>query len=102
MADAAVLRAVAACVVPGAPFLITLNLHAWRPPVAEVGDALEPTPSSASSTLAPALGAAGWTLDTADYLDAAQIAELGTSWTKRLGASRSSLEVLALRGRITG
>src|SRR4051794_3389178 len=45
--DVAVLDSVAARCRPGAPFLITLNLHAWRPPVAEVGSSAEPTPSSA-------------------------------------------------------
>jgi hypothetical protein len=43
---------------------------------------------------------AGWVLESAAYLDDAQIAELGTSWTKRLGSSRDSLAVLALRGTI--
>jgi 16S rRNA (adenine(1408)-N(1))-methyltransferase len=99
--DAAVLRSVAAVCTPGAPFLVTLNLHAWRPPVPEVGATPEPTPESALADLAAAYGRAGWTLDSADYLGDAQIAELGTSWTKRLGSSRAALAVLALRGRIT-
>jgi 16S rRNA (adenine(1408)-N(1))-methyltransferase len=101
-ADASVLRAIADRAAPGATFLVTLNLHAWRPPVPEVGGTVEPTPASATGELAAEFSAAGWMLDTADYLDAAQIADLGTSWTKRLGASRESLDVLALRGRIRG
>jgi 16S rRNA (adenine(1408)-N(1))-methyltransferase len=100
-ADETVLGRVAACAVPNAPFLITLNLHAWRPPVPEVGASTEPSPSSVSSSLAPAFQTAGWQLESADYLDAAQIAELGTSWTKRLGASRTALDVLALRGTLS-
>ncbi len=95
-----VLRAIAAVCVPGAPFLVTLNLHAWRPAVPEVGATVEPTPDSALAQLAPAYASAGWTLDAADYLDDAQLAELGTSWTKRLGSSRAALAVLALRGRV--
>jgi 16S rRNA (adenine(1408)-N(1))-methyltransferase len=95
-----VLRALAAACGPGAPFLITLNLHAWRPPVPEVGSSAEPTADSALEQLAPAYAAAGWTIEAADYLDDAQIAELGTSWTKRLGSSRDALAVLALRGTI--
>jgi 16S rRNA (adenine(1408)-N(1))-methyltransferase len=98
--DADVLQSVAAACVPGAPFLVTLNLHAWRPPVPEVGSAPEPTPASALEQLAPAYADGGWTLRSADYLDDAGIAELGTSWTKRLGSSRQSLAVLALRGTI--
>jgi 16S rRNA (adenine(1408)-N(1))-methyltransferase len=95
-----VLRTVAAHCRPGAPFLVTLNLHAWRPPVPEVGDAPEPTPASAVESLAPAYARAGWTLAAAEYLDAAGVAALGTSWTKRLGSSREELAVLALRGTV--
>lgn len=98
--DEAVLAAVAERCVPGAPFLVTLNLHAWRPPVPEVGATSEPTPASVMDSLAPAYARAGWTIATADYLDDAELAELGTSWTKRLGSSRASLDVLALRGTI--
>jgi 16S rRNA (adenine(1408)-N(1))-methyltransferase len=98
--DAAVLRAITGRCVPGAQFLITLNLHAWRPPVPEVGETPEPTPESALTSLAPAYAAAGWSLQVADYLDETQVAELGTSWTKRLGSSRARLDVLALRGTI--
>jgi 16S rRNA (adenine(1408)-N(1))-methyltransferase len=95
-----VLRLVGRHCRPGAAFLVTLNLHAWRPPVPEVGDAPEPTPQSALDGLAPAYARAGWTLTDAEYLDADGIAALGTSWTKRLGSSRDALAVLALRGRI--
>lgn len=98
--DEDLLRGVAAACRPGAPLLITLNLHAWRPPVADVGETAEPTPESVLETLAPAYARAGCTLDTAHYLDDAGIAELGTSWTKRLGSTRDALAVLALQGRI--
>lgn len=98
--DAAVLRAIAGVCVPAAPFLITLNLHAWRPPVPEVGVSSEPTPASVSGGLAAAYADAGWQLESAGYLDDAQLRELGTSWTKRLGSSRDELAVLALRGHI--
>ncbi len=98
--DPAVLRDVTAACEPGAPFLVTLNLHAWRPPVPEVGDAPEPTPDSAAGQLAAGYAAAGWTLDDAGYADAEALAALGTSWTKRLGSSRAALAVLALRGHI--
>jgi 16S rRNA (adenine(1408)-N(1))-methyltransferase len=97
--NAAVLRGVAEACRPGAEFLLTLNLHAWRPPVPEVGATAEPTPDSVME-LAPRYAAAGWRITSVDYLDAAGIAELGTSWTKRLGSSRNQLDVLALRGTI--
>ena len=97
--DEAVLRDVAARCGPTATFLITVNLHAWRPPVPEVGDTAEPTPQSALELLADPYTRAGWQLESADYLSAAQIEQLGTSWTKRLGSSRPELAVLGLRGR---
>jgi 16S rRNA (adenine(1408)-N(1))-methyltransferase len=98
--DTAVLRALAGRCVPGAPFLVTLNLHAWRPPVPEVGETPEPAPETIDA-LSAGYAAAGWRVGSAAYLDADGIAELGTSWTKRLGASRAALEVLALRGTIS-
>jgi len=96
-----VLRGVAAHCRPGATFLVTLNLHAWRPPVPEVGGTAEPTPESAPADLAPAYAQAGWALTAAGYLGPDELAALGTSWTKRLNSSRPSLDVLALRGTIT-
>jgi 16S rRNA (adenine(1408)-N(1))-methyltransferase len=100
--DAEVLAALTRRCHAGARFLVTLNLHAWRPPVPEVGGSAEPTPESALEVLAPAYADAGWQLETASYLDAGQLAELGTSWTKRLRSSRAALDVLALRGTIAG
>jgi 16S rRNA (adenine(1408)-N(1))-methyltransferase len=99
--DEDVLRSIASHCVPGAPFLVTLNLHAWRPPVPEVGKAPEPTPASALDTLGPAYARAGWTLSAADYVGEDELAGLGTSWTKRLGSSRDTLAVLALRGTLS-
>ncbi|MFL6163460.1 MAG: methyltransferase domain-containing protein [Jatrophihabitantaceae bacterium] len=86
--------------VRNADFLVTLNLHAWRPPVPEVGGHAEPTPGSAMAELAPAYRRQGWRLDTADYLDDERIAQLATSWTRRLNSSRDRLDVLALTGVI--
>jgi 16S rRNA (adenine(1408)-N(1))-methyltransferase len=97
--DPEVLGAVAGRCVPGAPFLVTLNLHAWRPAVPEVGATVEPRPD-AMDGLALGYAAAGWRIESVDYLDAAGVAELGTSWTKRLSSSRTALDVLALRGTI--
>jgi 16S rRNA (adenine(1408)-N(1))-methyltransferase len=96
-----VLRAIAERCRSGAEFLLTLNLHAWRPPVPEVGNTAEPTPDSIAE-LAAAYAPLGWRIDSATYLDEPGIAELGTSWTKRLGASRTELDVLAVRGTTGG
>ncbi|AOS61993.1 16S rRNA (adenine(1408)-N(1))-methyltransferase KamB [Actinoalloteichus hymeniacidonis] len=98
--DLTMLRDLAAICVPDAEFLISLNLHAWRPSVPEVGEHPEPTPESALRDLAPVLAAQGWRLDEAEYLDAEQIDALATSWTRRLNSSRDQLDVLALRGVI--
>jgi 16S rRNA (adenine(1408)-N(1))-methyltransferase len=94
-----VLAGLASACAPETRFLLTLNLHAWRPPVPEVGSLPEPTPASMIERAAE-YARSGWRIEQADYLTATQSAELGTSWTKRLGASREALDVLAVRGTI--
>jgi 16S rRNA (adenine(1408)-N(1))-methyltransferase len=79
-----------------ARMLITLNLHAWRPPVPEVGAMAEPSPEWAMTELAAAYRAAGWSLDRAEYLDGSGIDALATSWARRLQSSRPEFDVLAL------
>ncbi|MGI5130226.1 class I SAM-dependent methyltransferase [Pseudonocardia sp. CA-107938] len=100
LGDGPVLESLAAVCAPGAPFLVTLNLHAWRPPVPEVGELPEPDPASALTGLRARYADAGWQLTGAEYLDDAGIAALATSWTKRLGSSRDQLDVLALHGTV--
>lgn len=99
-ADPQVLSTLAGACLSGARFLVTLNLHAWRPPVPEVGDLAEPTPETALDELAKRYAEAGWRLAEASYLGADEIAGLATSWTKRLGSSRDQLDVLGLTGTI--
>jgi 16S rRNA (adenine(1408)-N(1))-methyltransferase len=97
--DPAVLAGLADACVPGARLFIALNLHAWRPPVPEVGTVPEPTPRWALDELAGVYAKAGWRLETAEYLDDPQIDGLHSSWTKRLRAPRRGrFGVLALRG----
>ncbi|MCP2164209.1 16S rRNA (adenine(1408)-N(1))-methyltransferase [Goodfellowiella coeruleoviolacea] len=98
--DSTMLRGLAAVCRPGADFLVTLNLHAWRPPVPEVGQTEEPTPESATTVLAERYASAGWRLADARYLDQQEITALSTSWTRRLNSSRDQLDVLALSGTI--
>ena len=95
-----VLASLAARCSPAARFLITLNLHAWRPSVPEVGAHAEPTPDTVEAELADVYGQNGWQLERAWYLDEAGITELATSWTRRLNSSRDQLDVLALAGSI--
>jgi 16S rRNA (adenine(1408)-N(1))-methyltransferase len=91
-----------AAAAPGARLLVTLNLHAWRPPVPEVGATAEPDPRWARTDLAETYRAAGWRLDTADYLAADDLDQLSTSWGRRLGSSRERLDVLALTATSCG
>jgi 16S rRNA (adenine(1408)-N(1))-methyltransferase len=99
--DPPLLARLARACEPGARFLVALNLHAWRPPVPEVGDTPEPTPGWVWNELAPAYARAGWRLEGAEYLDGAQIDALHSSWTKRLRSSRPGrFGVLALSGSI--
>ena len=96
----ATLAALASRCVPNAGFLVTLNLHAWRPPVPEVGAHPEPTPDSAMAELAQLYRGHGWRIEEAHYLDDESIAQLATSWTRRLNSSRDRLDVLALTGLV--
>lgn len=96
--DPALRRGLAAVARPAADFLVTLNLHAWRPPVPEVGDLPEPTPDGTG--LPERFAADGWRVDEAGYLDGGQVAALATSWTRRLRSSRDQLAVLALAGTL--
>jgi 16S rRNA (adenine(1408)-N(1))-methyltransferase len=79
-----------------ARLLVTLNLHAWRPAVPEVGGSPEPTPETALADLAAIYTAAGWRITEARYLDEAGIEALATSWGRRLRSSREQFDVLAL------
>jgi 16S rRNA (adenine(1408)-N(1))-methyltransferase len=98
--DEQVLPNLTAACAPGAEFLVTLNLHAWRPPVPEVGGLPEPTPESALNALAELYAKVGWRIESAEYLSDAEISALSTSWTRRLGSTRDQLAVLGLRGTI--
>ncbi|MBV9594190.1 MAG: class I SAM-dependent methyltransferase [Actinobacteria bacterium] len=100
--DPDVLQRLATTCRPVSRFLVTFNLHAWRPRVPEVGPLEEPTPDAATGPLAVAYAAAGWRVERAWYPDPDEIASWSTSWTRRLTSSRDRLEVLAVTGTITG
>jgi 16S rRNA (adenine(1408)-N(1))-methyltransferase len=85
-------RDLAAAARPGAAFLVTLNLHAWRPRVPEVGDLPEPTPEDAA--LLARFEADGW------HVMQARQAGPDTSWSRRLGSTRDELAVLSLTGTL--
>lgn len=84
--DSPLRRDLAAAARPGAAFVVTLNLHAWRPRVPEVGDLPEP-----DASLAERFAADGWLVSAGD-------ADVSSSWTRRLGSTRDELAVLTLAG----
>jgi 16S rRNA (adenine(1408)-N(1))-methyltransferase len=96
LGPAAVLASLRSVAQAGTPLLVTLNLHAWRPPVADVGQSTEPTPTSVLADLAGVYSTAGWRIDAAHYLDEDSIAALATSWGRRLHSTRDQLDVLAI------
>lgn len=98
--DPQALAGLAAACRPGASFLIALNLHAWRPPVPDVADLPEPDPAWAHETLATAYAAAGLRLGQVRHLTGHEVADLHSSWARRLAASRQRLDVLALTGTV--
>jgi 16S rRNA (adenine(1408)-N(1))-methyltransferase len=87
--DSSLRRDLAAAARPGAGFLVTLNLHAWRPRVPEVGDLPEP-----DASLLPRWAADGWVVAEAGDAD------VSSSWTRRLGSTREELAVLTLSGTL--
>jgi 16S rRNA (adenine(1408)-N(1))-methyltransferase len=99
--DSAVLGQLRSVAAPSAELLVTLNLHAWRPPVPEVGASPEPTVADVAGRLGATYAAAGWALTGAEYLDDDAIASLATSWSRRLNSSRATFDVLALRAVAT-
>ena len=87
--DSPLRRDLAAAARPGAAFVVTLNLHAWRPRVPEVGDLPEP-----DASLVERFARDGWVVT--DVGDAVA----SSSWTRRLGSTRDELAVFALGGTL--
>jgi 16S rRNA (adenine(1408)-N(1))-methyltransferase len=82
------LRAVAR---PGATLEVAVGTSIWRDPVPlEVRDLPELTDAYVKDVLAGRLAAAGWRLDAAERLPAA---ELRSSWARRLGSSPAEVFV---------
>ena len=84
----------------GATFTIVINRHAWHPVVPEVAGIAEPRIGDEEAELGAAFDAAGWTLDEVRELGPEDLVKLGTSWTSRLGSSRTALDAVALEGTI--
>jgi 16S rRNA (adenine(1408)-N(1))-methyltransferase len=92
-----ILERLAAASRPGAELVCTLNLHAWRPAVKEVGDVAEPTPEWALESLAADYRRAGWRIGDAHYATDAELEPLTSAWSRRLTSSRDAFDVLMIR-----
>jgi 16S rRNA (adenine(1408)-N(1))-methyltransferase len=85
LAEPQVLDALASFGAPGARLRIVLNTRIFDEPVPiEARDLPDMTPDYARDTLAPAFERAGMRVERADWMDADEVASLGTTWAKRL------------------
>jgi 16S rRNA (adenine(1408)-N(1))-methyltransferase len=95
LGDAQVLGAIASFGVPGARVRIVLNTRIFDEPVPiEVRELPEVTPDFVHDTLTPAFEAAGMRIERADWMDADEVATLGTTWAKRLSHRRPPRSVV--------
>jgi 16S rRNA (adenine(1408)-N(1))-methyltransferase len=95
LGDAQVLAAIASFGAPGARVRIVLNTRIFDDPVPiEVRDLPEVTPDYVRETITSAFEAAGMRIERADWMDADEVATLGTSWAKRLSHRRPPRSVV--------
>jgi 16S rRNA (adenine(1408)-N(1))-methyltransferase len=102
LGDAQVLAAVASLGRAGARVRVVLNTRIFDDPVPlDARDLPDVTPEYARDALAPAFATAGMRLEGARWMDAGEVATLGTTWAKRLShraPPRSLLIEAAVRG----
>jgi 16S rRNA (adenine(1408)-N(1))-methyltransferase len=97
--DDDILRAVVAVGAPGARYRIILNLRIFEDPVpVEVRELPEVTPDYVNDVLAARYLAAGMDITSIKMLSPSELAELRTSWSRRL-SHRSPPPSIELRGR---
>jgi 16S rRNA (adenine(1408)-N(1))-methyltransferase len=85
LGDGGVLGALASLGREGAEVRMALNTRIFDDPVPlDARDLPELTPEYARQTLAPAFAAAGLRIDAARWMEAEEVAALGTTWSKRL------------------
>jgi 16S rRNA (adenine(1408)-N(1))-methyltransferase len=95
LGDAQVIEAIASFGAQGARVRIVLNTRIFDEPVPiEARDLPEVTPDYARDTLTPAFDSAGMLIGRADWMDADQVATLGTTWAKRLSHRRPPRSVV--------
>jgi 16S rRNA (adenine(1408)-N(1))-methyltransferase len=89
LGDEAVLTALASFGAPGARVRIVLNTRIFDEPVPIAArDLPEVTPEYVRETLAPPFERAGLRIERAEWMDADEVATLGTTWAKRLSHRR--------------
>jgi 16S rRNA (adenine(1408)-N(1))-methyltransferase len=102
LADAQVLAAIASLGRAGARVRIVLNTRIFDDPVpVEARDLPDLAPDYARTTLAPAFGSAGMRIDEARWLTPEEVAELGTTWAKRL-SHRAPPRSLLVEAEVVG
>jgi 16S rRNA (adenine(1408)-N(1))-methyltransferase len=95
LGEASVLAGVAALARAGAAIRIVLNTRIFDEPVPiEARDLPEVTVEYVRDTLAPAYERAGLYIEGTRYLDADEVAAIGTTWAKRLSHRRPPRSVL--------
>jgi len=95
LGEAHVLDRLASFAVPGARMRVVLNTRIFDEPVpAEARDLPEVTPDYVRETLTAAFERAGMRIEGAAWMDADEVATLGTTWAKRLSHRRPPRSVV--------
>lgn len=106
LADDVVVAAVASLARPGASLRIVLNTRIFDDPVpVEVRDLPDVTPDYVRGTLAPACAQHRIAITDTRWMDAEEVATLGTTWAKRLShraPPRSVLIEAVVESRVEG
>jgi 16S rRNA (adenine(1408)-N(1))-methyltransferase len=97
-----VLGALASFGAPGALVRIVLNTRIFDEPVPiEARDLPEVTPQYVRETLSAAFERAGMRIERTEWMDADEVATLGTTWAKRLSHRRPPRSVAVYASRAT-
>jgi len=95
LGDAAALAGIAGLLRPGATCRIVLNTRIFDDPVPiDARDLPEVTPGYVEETLVTRFAAAGLDITATRFLDAGEVAAIGTTWAKRLSHRRPPRSVL--------
>jgi 16S rRNA (adenine(1408)-N(1))-methyltransferase len=102
LGESDVLGALASFGAPGARLRIVLNTRIFDEPMpTEARDLPEVTPEYVRETLTAAFERAGMRIERAEWMDADEVATLGTTWAKRLSHRRPPRSVAVYASRAT-